>query len=393
MVLSNLDDKWSQDKINTAFLCICSNISTCKQETTQQPYNEINYCGYLSDFSCTVDCAPRIDTPLWATNLTTASTMCIGNINHNKTVTVDSTSVKKTQCETSYVFRSEYYCTFSCAPNTCTRYISIEGCEYCDGICGIWADGTAPYICKYGNNTGITSFTHCIWDGTAEQQACYSCCLDKYTKCWTACVNYYSSLDYVGSLEDPLVNTCLDCYLNCPPVCMYHGCICYSDCWKNCTFSSSAAGLTMTQFAVDEMFYRYQNKNLYSCGTNYYYPEYYTSCLCCCVEACSRWNPNSQYLTSELTSADACCPYACVCSSCRYYGGRWLVDTNWIYDVYPYDDALYSSVESQADKSKFFITEGSFLSVYRKTIMTCIVIKCTCQTCTNDKWCINQRYI
>ena len=393
MVLSDLDDKWSQDKINTAFMCICNNINTCVQKETDQPYHEINYNGYLSDFCCTVDCAPRIDTPLWATNMSSFATMCVGTINHNKTVTVDSTSIRTTQCETSYIFRCEYYCTFCCMPNNCTRYISQTGCQYCDGICGTWATGTAPYICKYDNNADISSFSHKVWCGTNDQQTCYNCCLNKYTKCWTACVNYYSSLDYVATLEDPEVNECLNYYLNCPPICMYHDSICYADYWKDCTFSASASGLTLTQFAVDEMFFQYQNKNLYSCCTNYYYPGYYAACICDCVSASDRWNPNSQYLTSSLTAADTYCPYSTLFADCRYYGGRWQLDTNWIYNVYPYDDSLYNAVDSQTDKTKLFVTCETFLTAYRKTIVTCVIIKCTCQTCTNDKWCINQRYI
>lgn len=396
MVLSNLDDKWSQDKINTAFLCICSNISTCKQETTQQPYNEINYCGYLADFSCTVECAPRIDTPLWGTNLSTSSTMCIGDINHNKTVIVDSTSVKKTQCETSYIFRNEYYETFPSISCLCCAYKSIDGCEYCSGICAEWSSGDAPYVEKYDNNTCINCFEHCVWSGTSAQQSCYNCCLDKYTGIWTCCVNYYSSYDYVCCLCDPSCNECLDYYLNCPPSSMYSNQICCSSCWINCTFYTSTAGTTITQYAVDEMFFLYQNCNLYNCDTNYYYPAFYncynTHLLCCCQIGTS-WNPNSQYLASDMVCSKAYCPYTCVFTKCRYYGGRWCADTNWIYDVYPYDPTIYNTVDSITDKSCYYISNGPFLSTYRKTILTCVVVRCTCQSCSNDKWCINQRYI
>lgn len=145
MVLSSLDDKWAQDKINTAYMALKNCITCTKQGATIQPYYTVSYCGDINSLSMQCPKPIRAE-PLWATNLCTNTTSQIGVVCANGTVSVMSQCLSNTYVE-PMVFCSE------------RRYTSFMGLrDSCDFYCVV--------------NCGNTSYSDCLWNGTSEQYSC-----------------------------------------------------------------------------------------------------------------------------------------------------------------------------------------------------------------------------
>lgn len=204
MVLTSMDDKWAQDKINTAYLTLENCIATTKQRETVQPFYNISYVGDLSSFS--VQCPPPIrPETLWATNLCDNTVVPVGKICSNGAVIINS-CVSKTCSPVTYVFCNEY--RVMTTNTSCTEdYFVIRDCptlgtyENC-----LWTGSNSQYaermalsnlcttnwqndIMKYSINKRVCCCSYDIEEANdmlAVCSECYSCWELPYP-CYTCC--------------------------------------------------------------------------------------------------------------------------------------------------------------------------------------------------------------
>ena len=146
MFLTNIDDKWAQDKINTAYGMLENCIATTKQRETVQPYYNIHYVGDLSDLSVQCPRPIRAET-LWATSLCDNTVIPVGNICINGNLLINS-SCLKTHVQTAYTFCEE------------SRFMSMSGISTCEDH---FIVNDCPTLATYEN---------CIWNGSSRQYNC-----------------------------------------------------------------------------------------------------------------------------------------------------------------------------------------------------------------------------
>lgn len=96
MFLTNLDDKWAQDKINTAYGKLQSCIATTKQRETVQPFYTISFTGDLASLQMQCPQPVRPQT-LWATSLCDNTVIPVGAVCANGNVFINSSCLKETR--------------------------------------------------------------------------------------------------------------------------------------------------------------------------------------------------------------------------------------------------------------------------------------------------------
>lgn len=151
MVLTNLPDKWAQEKVNTAYRSLANCISTTKQRETVQPFYQICYVGGLSDLSaqCPLPVRPEI---IWATSLCENTVIPVGMVCANGNLFINS-SCLKTCRPTSYTFCDE------------TRWV-------------FWNSEEEPYLTDCTDHykliccPRVPSYTNCLWTGSSRQYNC-----------------------------------------------------------------------------------------------------------------------------------------------------------------------------------------------------------------------------
>ncbi len=151
MVLTNLPDKWAQEKINTAYNILQNCIATTKQRETIQPFYSICYVGSLSDLS--VQCPPPVrPETIWATSLCENTVIPVGSVCANGNLFINS-SCLKTCRPTSYTFCEE------------TRWVFWNDEESC------WLDDCTDHY-RTMDCPKVSSYTNCLWTGSSRQYNC-----------------------------------------------------------------------------------------------------------------------------------------------------------------------------------------------------------------------------
>lgn len=146
MVLTNLPDKWAQDKVNTAYSMLESCIATTKQRETVQPYYNICYVGDLSDLSVQCPKPVRAET-VWATSLCDNTVIPVGQVCINGNLLINS-SCLKTHTTTAFTFCEE------------SRFISTSKIGSCE-------DHFVVNDCS-----SLATYWNCIWNGSSRQYNC-----------------------------------------------------------------------------------------------------------------------------------------------------------------------------------------------------------------------------
>lgn len=186
MVLTNLTDKWAQDKINTAYMALENCIATTKQRETVQPFYNICYSGDLSDLSVQCPKPIRPET-LWATSLCDNTVIPVGAVCSNGNIYINSSCLKTckpttlTFCtEARYVMWNteceDHFITRECP--TCTTY---ENC--------VWSGSNRQYNCRLE----VTRLCQNIWTDTimglsiAKRTCCCSLDITQINECLYVC--------------------------------------------------------------------------------------------------------------------------------------------------------------------------------------------------------------
>lgn len=194
MVLTTEDDKWKQDKINTAYMMLENCIATTKQKETVQPFYNLSYVGDLSSFS--VQCPPPIRTEtLWATNLCDNTVVPVGKICSNGNVVIDS-CVNKTCSPSTFIFCDEYRVMNVCSDSSLEDHFVIRDCPT------------------------LATFENCVWSGSNRQYAERMAVSHLCTTTWQRDIMKYSidkrvcccSYDIEHATE--MLSVCVECY-NC----------------------------------------------------------------------------------------------------------------------------------------------------------------------------------
>jgi len=208
MVLSAMDDKWAQDKINIAYRALETCIATTKQKETVQPYFELRYTGDLSDisFQCPKPVRPE---PIWATNLCDNTVERIGTISKAGVVTIASSCLYTTRTDT-FTFCDE------------TRYVEWYGIR-----CGCCTD----YYCEY--ECPSTTYTNCLWNGSARQYQCRNNMAEACRNQWQSDIMSLS-IAYKNACCEEMC-TCLYECLECKS-CEYGNWCLPFPCFIECTF-------------------------------------------------------------------------------------------------------------------------------------------------------------
>ena len=96
MFLTNLDDKWAQDKINTAYDKLSNCIATTKQRETVRPFYNISFTSDLASLQMQCPQPVRPQT-LWATSLCDNTVISVGAVCANGNVFINSSCLKETR--------------------------------------------------------------------------------------------------------------------------------------------------------------------------------------------------------------------------------------------------------------------------------------------------------
>lgn len=210
MVLSALDDKWAQDKINIAYRALENCIATTKQRETTQPYFELKYTGDLSDmsFQCPKPVRPEY---IWATNLCDNTVERVGSISKAGVVTITSSCLYATRND-SFTFCDE------------TRYVEW---------CGTRDESCSDYYCEYACSN--TNYINCLWNGTARQYQCRNNIADSCRTQWQSDIMDLS-IAYKNSCCEEITTCLYDC-LVCKS-CEYGCWVLPYPCFVECTFEN-----------------------------------------------------------------------------------------------------------------------------------------------------------
>lgn len=220
MFLTNLDDKWAQDKINTAFGKLTSCIATTKQRETVQPFYNISFTGSLADLN--VQCpSPVRPQTLWATNLCENTVIPVGAVCANGNIFINSSCLKTSQ-PTTLSFCSE------------TRYV-MWGVNCESDFYAVSDKGTCP------------TYENCVWVGSNRQ---YNCRMEVSKLCqsvWTDTVMGLSIAKRTCCcyVDVSAINDCLNACAEC------NGCweLPYP-CYKCCTFCNVSFHQICSQFFI-----------------------------------------------------------------------------------------------------------------------------------------------
>ena len=236
MFLTSMDDKWSQDKINTAYGKLSSCIATTKQRETVQPFYNISFTGDLASFnaqcpsgsglggsglggSCLEPVRPQT---LWATNLCDNTVIPVGAVCANGNIFINSSCLKTTQ-PTTLSFCSE------------TRWVQWSGLETCEDFYNVSDKGTCA------------TYENCVWVGSNRQYNCRTEVSKLCQSVWT---------DTVMGLSSALRTCCCYVDVNAINECL-HACAECNGCWelpypcyKCCTFCNVSYKVICSQFLI-----------------------------------------------------------------------------------------------------------------------------------------------
>ena len=221
MFLTSLDDKWSQDKINTAYGKLQNCIATTKQRETVQPFYNISFTGDLASLSAKCPSPSRPQT-LWATNLCDNTVIPIGAVCANGNIFINSSCLKTSQ-PTTLSFCNE------------ARWVQWSGVETCEDFYNVSDKGTCA------------TYENCVWVGSNRQ---YNCRMEVTKLCqnvWTERVMGLSIAKRTCccSVDVNAINECLNACVEC------NGCweLPYP-CYKCCTFCNVDFNQICSQFLI-----------------------------------------------------------------------------------------------------------------------------------------------
>ena len=233
MVLSSLDDKWAQDKINIAFDRLSNIIATTKQETTEQPFFVIDYKGDLSD---PIQCKQKPIRPeaIWATNLIDNTVANVGVICSSGTIIWNSSCLYTTDTD-CYTFCEQTYQYFQ---DCNADYFRCCYLGKIDCYCGcLWTGNNTEWQCRQTvnqccimeRNCNINKLWSCYSETSGDEQEEYKAALDDWIQCTTFPLPYncfsvrcWSNVD-VCKLEIASVYHCVgNCYKLCECGCGYY---------------------------------------------------------------------------------------------------------------------------------------------------------------------------
>lgn len=220
MFLTNLDDKWAQDKINTAYGKLQSCIATTKQRETVQPFYTIKYEGNLSDLNmqCPKPVKPQT---LWATSLCDNTVIPVGAVCSNGNIFINSSCLKTTQ-PTTLSFCNE------------ARWVQ-------------WGVDCESDFYNVSDNGTCATYENCVWVGSNRQYNCR-------TEVSKLCQNVWT--ETIMGLSTALRTCCCSVDVNAITNCLYmcnecNGCweLPYP-CYKCCTFCNVAVHQICSQFFI-----------------------------------------------------------------------------------------------------------------------------------------------
>lgn len=221
MFLTNMDDKWAQDKINTAYGKLSSCIATTKQRETVQPFYNISFTGDLASFNAKCPSPSRPQT-LWATNLCENTVIPVGAVCANGNIFINSSCLKTTQ-PTTLSFCNE------------ARWVQWSGVETCEDFYNVSEKGTCA------------TYENCVWVGSNRQ---YNCRMEVTKLCQTVWTDTIMNLSIAKrtcccSVDVNAINECLNACSEC------NGCweLPYP-CYKCCTFCNVDFHQIYSQFFI-----------------------------------------------------------------------------------------------------------------------------------------------
>ena len=221
MFLTSMDDKWSQDKINTAYGKLQNCIATTKQRETVQPFYNISFTGDLASFNAKCPSPSRPQT-LWATNLCDNTVIPVGAVCANGNIFINSSCLKTSQ-PTTLSFCNE------------ARWVQWSGVETCEDFYNVSDKGTCA------------TYENCVWVGSNRQ---YNCRMEVTKLCqsvWTERVMGLSIAKRTCccSVDVNAINECLYMCNEC------NGCweLPYP-CYKCCTFCNVDFNQICSQFLI-----------------------------------------------------------------------------------------------------------------------------------------------
>ena len=188
-----MDNKWAQEKINTAYKQLELCITCTPQKQTRQNYFDINTC---TDLGTSFRCPPiNNEYKIFGTNLCSHTIQQIGTIKQNGTVIFCSSCSYNAKCNI-YTFCEESRCILTNGKRCINDYVCTI--DYC-----------CPYI-----------YCNCLWTGTDKQFQCRQKESALCKKTWNNSVVQYNSLynnccctddkDYYKNL----LSVCKNCYGN-----------------------------------------------------------------------------------------------------------------------------------------------------------------------------------
>lgn len=221
MFLTNLDDKWAQDKINTAFGKLQNCIATTKQRETVQPFYGIKFTGDLASFNAVCPEPVRPQT-LWATSLCDNTVIPVGAVCANGNIFINSKCLK-TSHPTTLSFCSE------------ARWVQWNGLETCEDFYNVSDKGTCP------------TYENCVWVGSNRQYNCRAEVTKLCQSVWTDTVMNLSIAKRTCCcyVDVNAINECLNACAEC------NGCweLPYP-CYKCCMFCNVSHRVICSQFFI-----------------------------------------------------------------------------------------------------------------------------------------------
>lgn len=220
MFLTSMDDKWAQDKINTAYGKLSSCIATTKQRETVQPFYNISFTGDLASFNakCKEPVKPQT---LWATSLCDNTVIPVGAVCANGNVFINSKCLKTSQ-PTTLSFCSE------------TRYV-MWGVSCDEDFYAVSDKGVCP------------TYENCVWVGSNRQYNCRAEVTKLCQSVWTDTVMNLSIAKRTCCcyVDVNAINECLNACAEC------NGCweLPYP-CYKCCTFCNVSHRMICSQFLI-----------------------------------------------------------------------------------------------------------------------------------------------
>lgn len=212
MVLTNLPDKWAQEKVNTAYRSLANCIATTKQRETVQPFYQICYVGGLSDLSA--QCPPPVRPEIiWATSLCENTVIPVGSVCANGNLFINS-SCLKTCRPTSYTFceetRTVFWNSESCLNSCSDHYITTDCPKVSTYTNCLWTGSSKQYSCRQEVSLLCTNqWQSDIMDLSLMKRAC--ACDPEMVECINACLTMCSECQGTWELPYPCFTNCTFC--------------------------------------------------------------------------------------------------------------------------------------------------------------------------------------